>query len=153
MRGIGMALIAATAGLTASAERAEAAGPSLTLPLTSNDAIGMRVGRQARSAAVSAALGMWSDDGAVELGGFRDGPARDIDPSLARAAELVSGKAMQSRGVRLSGALYRGGAEARGWSVGVDARRQQITDIGAALSGSWRTVSDSRLSVSGKLRF
>jgi hypothetical protein len=146
-----MALMAAMAGLTASAERAQAAGPSLTVPLTSNDAVGMKVGRQGKGAAISAALGMWSDDGAVELGGFRDGPARDIDPSLARAAELVSGKAMQSRGLRLSGTL--GGQQGHGWALGVEARRQQVTDIGAALSGAWRRSSDSRLSVSGKLKF
>ena len=128
---------------------AAAVGPSLTLDVSSNDRVGLHVSETAGGRSASAALGMWSDDGAIELSGFQD----RTDPAIARAAELVSGKAMQSRGVRLSGSLYEAGPDAPGWSVGVEARQQWTTDIGAALSGSWRTASDSRLSVSGKLRF
>ena len=128
-----------------------AAQPQLTLPLTSNDQVGLSVSGKARGRSASAAVGMWSDDGALELGGFREGP--QIDPAMSRAAELVAGKAMRSQGLRVSGFLHRGGAEARGWSLGIEARRQRVSDIGAALSGSWRTASDSRLSVSGKLQF
>ena len=128
---------------------ARAAGPALMLDLSSNDRVGLNVSGKARSASVSAAFGLWSDDGALEFGGFQD----RTDPNFARAAELVSGKPMQSRGVRLSGTLYKGGADARGWSLGVEARQQRTTDIGAALSGSWRTASDSRLSVNGRRKF
>lgn len=148
---VALAIATVVASLTGVA--AHAAAPSLTVPLSSNDRVGLNVARKAKGASVSAALGMWSDDGALELSGFQEGVSRNVDPSIARAAELVSGKAMKSRGLRVNGSLYRSGAEARGWSVGLEARRQQITDIGAALSGSWRTASDSRLSVSGKLKF
>lgn len=126
---------------------------TLTKDLSSNERIGLGVSKQGKTRSVSAALGMWSDDGAVELGGFRDGATNGVDPALSRAAELVSGKAMQSQGVRLSGTLYQQGANARGWSVSVDARRQRVSDIGAALSGDWRTTGDSRLSLGGRLRF
>ena len=128
-----------------------AAQPQLTLPLTSNDHVGFSVSGKARGRSASAALGMWSDDGALELGGFREGP--QVDPTTAKVAELVAGKAMRSQGLRLGGFLHPAGADARGWSLGIEARRQRVSDIGAALSGSWRTASDSRLSISGKLRF
>jgi hypothetical protein len=144
MRALGSAIIAFHI-LPAGA--AMAAAPDMTVAVSSNDRVGLSVTKRARGASVSAALGMWSDDGALELGGFQD----RADPAIARAAELVSGKPMQSRGVRLSGTL--GGQRARGWALGVEARRQQVTDIGAALSGGWRRSSDSRLSVSGKLKF
>jgi len=128
---------------------ARAQGPDLTFDLSSNDRVGLNVAGKPRGASVSAALGLWSDDGAVELGGFQD----RTDPSMALAAELVSGRPMQSRGFRLSGSIYETGPDAPGWSLGVEARQQWTPDIGAALSGSWRTASDSRLSVSGKLKF
>jgi hypothetical protein len=147
MRGFGLAMAAGTVCLAAAP--APAAGPNLTLDLSSNDRIGLDISGKARGTKVSAALGMWSDDGALELGGFQD----RADPAIARAAEIVSGRAMQSRGLRLSGSLYRAGPNARGWSLGLDARQQWTTDIGAALAGSWRTASDSRLSVNGKLWF
>lgn len=142
-----LGLVVSVACLAAAPVRA--GGPNLTLDISSNDRVGFDVSGTARGANVSAALGMWSDDGALELGGFQD----RTDPAIARTAEIVSGKSMQSRGLRLSGSLYQAGPNARGWSLGVDARRQWTTDIGAALSGSWRTASDSRLSVNGKLRF
>lgn len=144
MRAPGMAVIALC--LTPAAG-AMAAGPGMTLDVSSNDRVGVAVIKHAKGASVSASLGMWSDDGALELGGFQD----RADPAIARAAELASGRPMQSRGVRLSGTL--GAADARGWSLGLEAKRQQVTDIGAALSGGWRRSSDSRLSFSGRLKF
>jgi hypothetical protein len=137
---MGMALLGAGA--------ARAAGPDMTLDLSSNERIGLNVSGKARTR-VSAAIGMWGDDGALEFGGFQD----RLDPAMARAAELVSGRAMRSRGLRLGGSLYEAGPDAPGWQLGVEARQQWTTDIGAALVGSWRTSSDSRLSVSGRLRF
>jgi hypothetical protein len=137
---MGMALLGAGA--------ARAAGPDMTLDLSSNERIGLNVSGKARTR-VSAAIGMWGDDGALEFGGFQD----RLDPAMARAAELVSGRAMRSRGLRLGGSLYEAGPDAPGWQLGVEARQQWTTDIGAALIGSWRTSSDSRLSVSGKLKF
>lgn len=130
------------------------AGPKLLVPITSGDQIGLSVkGREAGVPGGSAMLGMWSDDGALELAGFRS-QASGSDPATARAAEIVSGRAMQSRGVRLTGRLYRRrNADARGWTVSVDARRQETSDLGAALSGTWRTLSDSRLTFGGRLRF
>lgn len=152
MRGLWSAVALLPVTLAALPARAGSA-PTFTLPITSNDAIGLTVSRKAPGSSVMAGFGLWSDDGALELGGFRDGAARDLAPSIARAAELVSGKALQSRGIRASGSLYRAGTEVRGWSLGIEARRQWISDIGAALSGQQRTASDSRVSVSGKLRF
>ena len=143
-----VALVMSMACLAATAARA-AGGPNLTLDLSSNERVGLNISAKPRSAKVSAALGMWGDDGAVEFGGFQD----RIDPAVGRAAELVSGRPMQSRGLRLSGSLYEAGPDAPGWSLGVEARQQWTSDIGAALAGSWRTASDSRLSVSGKLKF
>ena len=99
-------------------------------------------------------LGMWSDDGALELGGFQDGALAGTPDTLERTAELVSGKAMKTRGVRFAATIHRKGPpEARGWTLGVEARQQRVSDIGAALGGAWRTAGDSRLSISGKLRF
>jgi hypothetical protein len=138
---MGMVCLAGTA--------ARAAGPKMTLDLSSNERVGLNVSAKPRGAKVSAAIGIWSDDSAVEFGGFQD----RMDPSIARAAELVSGRPMQSRGLRLGGSLYEAGPDAPGWSLGVEARQQWTTDVGAALVGSWRTSSDSRLSVSGKLKF
>jgi hypothetical protein len=141
-----VALVMGMALLDAGAARA--AGPDMTLDLSSNERIGLNVSGKARTR-VSAAIGMWGDDGALEFGGFQD----RLDPGMARAAELVSGRAMRSRGLRLGGSLYEAGPDAPGWQLGVEARQQWTTDIGAALIGSWRTSSDSRLSVSGKLKF
>ncbi|MBA2920364.1 hypothetical protein GON01_01505 [Sphingomonas sp. MAH-20] len=141
---LGLGMVMACTAATA----ARATGPDLTLDVSSNDRVGLNISGKARTR-VSAAVGLWSDDGAVEFGGFQD----RMDPAMARAAELVSGRPMRSRGLRLGGSLYEAGPEARGWSVGVEARQQWTTDVGAALAGSWRTASDSRLSVSGKLRF
>ncbi|HEU4968537.1 hypothetical protein [Sphingomonas sp.] len=138
---MGMVCLAATA--------ARAAGPKLTLDISSNERVGLNITAKPRGARASAAIGMWSDDGALEFGGFQD----RTDPAIARAAELVSGRRMQSRGLRVSGSLYEAGPDAAGWSLGLEARQQWTSDIGAALVGSWRTASDSRLSVSGKLRF
>lgn len=130
------------------------AGPSLLMPVTSGDQVGIAVhGKAKASGGVAALVGMWSDDGALELGGFHD-RSRRVDPTVARAAEIVSGRAMQSQGVRLTGSLYRPqGADRRGWTLSIDARRQRTSDVGAALSGSWRTISDSRLTLGGKLNF
>jgi len=130
------------------------AGPALLVPLTSGDQLGVAVrGKAKASGGVAALVGMWSDDGALELGGFHD-RSRRVDPGVARAAEIMSGRVMQSQGVRLTGSLYRArGADRRGWSLSVDARRQRVSDLGAALSGRWRTVGDSRLTLGGKLAF
>ncbi|NNM75767.1 hypothetical protein HJG53_02450 [Sphingomonas sp. ID1715] len=130
-----------------------AAAPRLSVPVSSNDQVGVAVsGKSGTGRGVSAMLGMWSDDGALELAGFQQG-AR-LDPATARAAEIVSGKAMHSRGVRLTGSFYRSGDPAgTGWTLSVDARQQQVSDIGAALSGTWRTASDSRLTLGGRFRF
>lgn len=132
---------------------ATAGGPQLGLAVTSSDQVGVQVSKKGRERSVSAVLGMWSDDGALELGGFRDGAGRDIDPSVAQAVEIVSGKRMRSQGVRLTGALYGAGSEEAGWTFAVEAKQQRISDVGAALAGAWRSASDSRLSFSGKLRF
>jgi hypothetical protein len=145
--------VAPIAVLLASLSSPAAAAPQLTYSLSSNDQLGVSVAGKPRGRAASAMLGLWSDDGALELGGFRDGPPGDMDPSVSRAFEIVSGRAMQSRGIRVSGTIHRGGRDARGWSFGVEARRQRMSDVGAALSGSWRTAADSRLSLSGKLKF
>lgn len=129
------------------------AAPKLLKALTSNDQVGVTVSGKQGNRGVAALVGMWSDDGALELGGFQDRGSR-IDPATARAAEIMAGRRMQSRGVRVTGSLYGAGArEARGWTISVDARRQEVSDVGAALSGAWRTVSDSRLTLGGKLRF
>jgi hypothetical protein len=130
------------------------AGPRLIKSITSNEQVGVAVTGKAKGRrGVAATLGMWSDDGALELGGFDDRSAR-LDPVTARTAAIVSGRAMQSRGVRLTGSLYRTGpAGARGLTVSVDARRQQVSDVGAALSGTWRTLGESRLTVGGRLKF
>lgn len=143
-------LVAALVTLAAPAH----AGPKLSVPVSSSDQIGFAVsGKTPGARGVSAMLGMWSDDGALELGGFQHGPSR-IDPALARAAAIVSGKSMHSRGVRVTGSFYRSSlADAPGWTLSVDARQQQVSDIGAALSGAWRSASDSRLTLGGKLRF
>jgi hypothetical protein len=126
---------------------AAAAGPKLVVPVTSADAVGFAVKGKSRD--VTAMFGMWSDDGALELGGFREGPAAGVDPNVARAAAIVSGRSMRSTGVKLSGALHR----SNGVSLTVEARRQQVSDIGAALNGDWRTAGDTRLTFGGKLRF
>ena len=123
------------------------AGPKLVLPVTSADEVGFAVKGKSRS--VAAMLGMWSDDGALELGGFREGPAQGVDPNVARAAAIMAGRSMRSTGVKLSGSLHRVG----GVSLTVEARRQQVSDIGAALGGDWRTSGDTRLTLGGKLRF
>lgn len=132
---------------------AAASGPQLAHEITSSDQVGFAVTKRVRERSVSAVLGMWSDDGAIELGGFQDGAGSDVDPSVARAVELVSGKRMRSRGLRLTGVLYGSGADEPGWNFSVDARQQRMSDVGAALSGAWRSTSDSRLSFSGKLKF
>jgi len=130
------------------------AGPALLVPVTSGDQLGIAVrGKVMASGGVAALVGMWSDDGALEVGGFHD-RSRRVDPGVARAAAIMSGRAMQSQGVRLTGSLYRAqGADRRGWTLSVDARRQRVSDLGAALSGSWRTVGDFRLTFGGKLAF
>lgn len=130
------------------------AGPALLVPITSGDQLGIAVrGKAKASGGVAALVGMWSDDGALELGGFHD-RSRKVDPGVGRAAEIMSGRGMRSQGVRLTGSLYRAqGADRRGWTLSVDVRRQQVSDLGAALSGSWRTVGDSRLTLGGKLAF
>jgi hypothetical protein len=149
MREVWIVALAALATSALVAERTHAAGPKLIVPVTSADQVGLAVSGKARAGQVSAMLGMWSEDGALELGGFREGPARGVDPGVARAAELVSGKRMRSSGVRLTGSFYRPG----GWALSLEARRQQVSDIGAALSGAWRTAGDSRLTIGGKLKF
>jgi hypothetical protein len=148
MRNIWIGLLIASA-----AAPAHAGGPVLAHALTSNDQVGFAVSKKGRERSVSAVIGMWSDDGALELGGFQDGAGRDVDPSVTRAVELVSGRRMQSRGLRLTGAFYGSGAEQPGWTLAVEARQQRTSDVGAALAGAWRSASDSRLSFSGKLRF
>jgi hypothetical protein len=154
MRNLFFPAIVALAGAMPECGAYAAPAPELTVPLTSNDRVGLSVSKKARGRSVAAVVGMWSDEGAVELGGFQDGSAHNVDPATARAAELVSGKPMQSRGVRMTGVLYQGsGSEAKGWSMGVEARRQTISDVGAALSGTWRTANDSRLTLNGKLKF
>lgn len=129
------------------------AAPRLVLPVSSNDQVGVVISGKSRDVrGVSAMLGMWSDDGALELAGFQQG--NRLDSATARVAEIVSGKPMESRGVRLTGWLYRSrAANAAGWTVSVDARQQRVSDLGAALTGAWRTASDSRLTLGGKLRF
>ena len=129
------------------------AAPKLVLPVSSNDQLGFGLtGKGNGGRSLGAMLGMWSDDGALELGGFQHG-AR-VDPATARAAAIVSGKAKQSRGVRVTGSFYRSrSAHGAGWTVSVDARQQEVSDVGAALAGAWRTASDSRLTLGGKLRF
>ena len=129
------------------------AGPKLIVPVSSNDQLGFAVtGKGQGSRGVAAMLGMWSDDGALELGGFQHGSR--LDPATARAAAIVSGKAMQSRGVRVTGSFYRSqDIKGAGWTLSVDARQQRVSDIGAALAGTWRTASDSRLTLGGELRF
>jgi hypothetical protein len=130
------------------------AGPKLTMPVSSNDKVGLTVsGKQQGRRGVAATLGMWSDDGALEFGGFDDRSAR-LDPVTAKTAAIVAGRAMQSRGVRLTGSLYRSGqAGTRGLTLSVDARRQHVSDVGAALTGAWRTVGDSRLTLGGRVKF
>ena len=152
MHKLWLAMAAASTGTAAIPAKA-AAAPVVSVPVSDVHALGVTVSRNGTAGSAVAGLGLWNDEGALELGGFRDGPAHDVDPALVRTAELVAGKAMRSRGVRLGASFYRGGREARGWSLGVEARRQKMSDIGAALSGSWRTAGDSRLSVSGKLKF
>ncbi|HEV2569332.1 hypothetical protein [Sphingomonas sp.] len=129
------------------------AGPKLLVPVTSNDQVGVAVtGKAQGSRGLAAMFGMWSEDGALELGGFQHG--NRIDPATARAAAIVSGKAMQSRGVRVTGSFYRRqNSKGAGWTLSVDARQQEVSDVGAALAGAWRTASDSRLTFGGKLRF
>jgi hypothetical protein len=142
------------AAVLISTSGAAAAGPRLVVPITSGDQVGVAVQGKARvSGGVAALLGIWSDDGALELGGFED-RSRRVDPAVARAAEIVSGRAMQSRGVRLTGSLYRTrDVDRRGWTLSIDARRQRVSDIGAALSGRWHTLGDSRLTLGGRLAF
>jgi hypothetical protein len=129
------------------------AGPKLLVPVSSNDQVGVALnGKGAGGRGVSAMLGMWSDDGALELGGFQH--RSRVDPATARAAAIVSGRAMESRGVRVTGSFYRSrSADGTGWTLSVDARQQEVSDVGAALAGAWRTASDSRLTFGGKLRF
>ena len=130
------------------------AGQKLVLPVSSNDQVGLAMtGKGQGGRGVSAMLGMWSDDGALELGGFQQANAW-MDPATARAAAIVSGKAMQSRGIRATGSFYRSRtSNGAGWTLSVDVRQQQVSDIGAALAGELRTASDSRLTLGGKLRF
>lgn len=146
-----MRMMWAAAAVLVSGEAA--AAPKFVKALTSNDQVGLAVSGKQGSRGVVAMLGMWSDDGALELAGFQE-RAKGTDPATLRAAEIMTGHAMRSRGLRLTGNLYRAGQrEARGWTVSLDARQQQVSDVGAALSGAWRTASDSRLTVGGKLRF
>lgn len=123
------------------------AGPKLVVPVTSADAVGFAV--KSRSRDVAAMVGMWSDDGALELGGFREGPQAGVDPGVARAAAIMTGRSMRSTGVKLAGSLHR----SNGLSLTAEVRRQQTSDMGAALGGEWRTTGDTRLTVGGKLRF
>ena len=146
-------LIRAVPLLLCLADSPAVAAPKLVMPVSSNDQLGIAVsGKGQGGRGISAMLGMWSDDGALELGGFQHGSR--LDPAMTRAAAIMSGKAMQSRGVRVTGSLYRSGsASGAGWTLSVDARQQEVSDFGAALAGAWRTASDSRLTLGGKLRF
>jgi hypothetical protein len=149
MREVWLAAAAALATYALGAERAHAAGPKLIVPVTSGDAVGLAVKAKPRGGNVAAMFGMWSDDGALELGGFREGPAAGVDPNVARAAAIMAGRSMRSTGVKLSGSLHR----SNGMSLTLEARRQQVSDIGAALGGDWRTAGDTRLTVGGKIKF
>lgn len=128
------------------ASPANARGPDLAMSLTSNEQVGLKVSGDDPSASASAAFGLWGDRGAVELGGFQD----HLSGDAAEAAEIVSGKVMRTRGVRLTATMHR---RERGWSLGLEAKQQRVTDIGAALAGGWRRSSDSRLTLGGKLKF
>lgn len=139
----GKLIIATVTALTATA-RAEAADPALGIALSSNERVGLMVSGDDPNVSASAALGLWSDRGALELGGFQD----RADSTVAQTAEITSGKLMRSRGVRLGASLYRGG-----WTLGLEARREQAANIGSALTGAWRTDNDSRLTLGGKLKF
>ncbi|MFD1612029.1 hypothetical protein ACFSCW_09475 [Sphingomonas tabacisoli] len=123
-----------------------AGGPDLAVSITSNEQVGLKVSGDDPSASASAAFGLWGDRGAVELGGFQDRATGDA----AEAAEIVSGKPMRTRGVRLNATMHR---RERGWSLGIEARQQRVTDVGAALSGGWHRSNESRLTLGGKLKF
>lgn len=141
------------AALTSTTVAAQA-GSRVVLPVTSGDQIGLAVQGKARlSGGVAALVGMWSDDGALEFGGFDD-RSRRLDPSITKAAEIASGRSMKSRGVRLTGSFYRAsGIDRRGWTLSIDGRMQRVSDVGAAVSGTWLTQSDSRLTLASRLRF
>lgn len=149
MREVWVAALAALATYAVGADRAHAAGPKLVVPVTSGDQVGLAIKGKPRAGQVAALFGMWSDDGALELGGFREGVAQGVDPGVARAAAIMAGRSMRSTGVKLSGSLVR----ANGMSLTLEARRQQVSDIGAALGGDWRTAGDTRLTVGGRLKF
>lgn len=149
MRGSWMAVAVIIAASAGGSHPALAAERQLLLPLSSADQVGLTLKSKKRSGSLAAMFGMWSDDGALELGGFREGPGQGVDPNVARAAAIVAGRSMRSTGVKLAGSLHG----SNGLSLSVEARRQQVSDIGAALGGDWRTSGDTRLTLGGKLRF
>jgi hypothetical protein len=149
MREFRVVAIAVAATLAIGADGAVAAGRQLVVPVTSGDQVGLAVKGKPRGGSVAALFGMWSDDGALELGGFREGAPVGVDPNVARAAAIMAGRSMRSTGVKLSGSFHR----SNGLSMTVEARRQQVSDIGAALGGDWRTTGDTRLTLGGKLKF
>jgi hypothetical protein len=144
-----MAVVAALAAWAGDAQPALGADRQLLVSVSSADQVGLTLKGKRRGGNLAAMFGMWSDDGALELGGFREGPGQGVDPNVARAAAIVAGKSMRSTGVKLLGALHR----SNGLSLSVEARRQQVSDIGAALGGDWRTSADTRLTLGGKLKF
>lgn len=102
---------------------------------------------------IAAALGWWADDGAFEIGIFQDQGGSQINP-LARTVQLASGRKLSASGVKLSASLYdQPDPGLGGWSLSIDARRQDMTDVDAALRGQRARTGDSRIALSGRLRF
>jgi hypothetical protein len=144
-----MRILVATALMATSGSAV--AGPRLLVPVTSGDQVGVTVQGKVRAiGGVAALVGMWSDDGALELGGFED-RSRRTDPAIARAAEIVSGRVMHARGLRLTGRFYRTrDADRRGWTLSIDARRQRVRRESAASSPFRRWCLPAR--ASGRVR-
>jgi hypothetical protein len=102
----------------------------------------------------SAVLGMWSGDGAIEFGAFQDQAGVTATAGAAQTVQLVSGRRVRARGVRLTGSFYGSDDDdARGWSLALDARRQQTPDYVAAMRGLHRSSGESRVALKGLLRF
>lgn len=125
-------------------------------PVGQDDQLGLTVSRErmkiVNGRTVSAVVGLWGDQSAVELGAFEDRGAAATGAGAAQAVRLVSGRGVSARGVRLTGSLYEA-PDQRGWSVAVDARHQRTQDVEAMMRGEGGRTSDSRLLLSGKLKF
>lgn len=102
----------------------------------------------------SAVLRLWGNDGSVEFGAFQARPSATATAGATRMVHLVSGRNVRARGVRLTGTVHGSPDDSMpGWALVLDARHQQTPDYVGVLRGTGGTAGESRLSLTGELRF